>query len=107
VPTTATAVLTAIPDRRRRLADGVLVDARIRARLLGIRLLTLDATVVLVPADVAPAAASARYPPRRASVGSSSVPATRPARPGRGLAEALRRIDEGAELLAQTRRNGF
>jgi hypothetical protein len=41
-----------VPDRRRRPSDGVLVEASIVARLLGIRLLRLDATVVLVPADV-------------------------------------------------------
>ncbi|MEP6953026.1 MAG: hypothetical protein ABI950_03050 [Solirubrobacteraceae bacterium] len=62
------------------------------ARVLGVRLLTLDATVVLTPAEVAPRAASpsARRPRRRVAV-------------GRSLAEATRQIDEGAALLAATR----
>jgi hypothetical protein len=81
--------LEAVPDRRRRVSDGVLVEASILARLLGLRLLTLDVTLVLVPADV-------------------SAPSTVPARPvpGRGLADAVRSISEGAELLAEARRNG-
>ena len=45
-------VATAARDRRRRPSDGVVVEASILARLLGLRLLTLDATVVLVPAEV-------------------------------------------------------
>jgi len=45
-------VLTAVPDRRGRPSDGVLVEGSILTRLFGIRLLTLDATVVVVPADV-------------------------------------------------------
>jgi hypothetical protein len=103
---TAPVVLIAIPDRRRRLADGVLVDATIRARLLGIRLLTIDATVVLVPADVTAQSISAHDPPKRTSARPSVVPAKRSARAGRGLADAVRSINEGEELLAQTRRNG-
>ena len=85
--------LTAVPGRRRRPTDGVLVEASILARLLGIRLLTLDATLVLVPADV---------------TGPSPAPRDSRARPctGRRLAEAVRSINEGAELLAEARRNG-
>ena len=57
-----------------------------RARLLGIPLLRLDATVVLLPAAVkAPSSALAA---------------------GNGLAEAVRSINDGAEVLAQVRRNG-
>ena len=40
----------------------------IRARLLGIRLLTIDATVVLGPADLAAPSVAAHDPPQRASV---------------------------------------
>jgi hypothetical protein len=75
------------------------------ARLLGIRLLTLDATVALVPADV-----TARTSSRGASpAGTPARPAVPPARSGatgRGLAVAVRSIDEGAALLAEARRNG-
>jgi hypothetical protein len=52
-------VLTAVPDRRRRPSDGLVVEASIAARVVGFRLLTLDATVVFVPADVtAPSSAA-------------------------------------------------
>ena len=44
--------LTAIPDRGGQPSDRVLVEGSIVTRLLGIRLLTLDATVVMVQADV-------------------------------------------------------
>jgi hypothetical protein len=103
--TRAPAALTAIPDRRRRLSDGVLVDASIQARLLGLRLLTVDASIVLVPAEVSasPAAhpAATRPPPR------SSVPAPRRTIvAGPRLAQAVRSINEAAEVLAETRRDG-
>jgi hypothetical protein len=94
----------AIPDRRRRLSEGVLVEARIRARLLGIRLLTIDATVVLAPGDVT--APSVADPPQRASVRSSGISRSRSAAAGHGLAEAVQSINEGMELLAATRRDG-
>jgi hypothetical protein len=94
----------AIPDRRRRLSEGVLVEATIRARLLGVRLLTIDATVVLAPADVT--APSVADPPQRASVRSSGISRSRSAATGHGLAEAVQSINEGIELLAATRRDG-
>jgi hypothetical protein len=96
----------ATPDRRRRLSEGVLVEARIRARLLGIRLLTIDATVVLAPADVTASSVAAHDPPRRASARSSGISRNRSAATGHGLAEAVRSINEGAEVLAEVRRNG-
>ena len=98
--------LMAIPDRRRRLSEGVLVDASIRARLLGIRLLTIDATVVLAPADVTAPSVAAHDPPQRASVRSSGISRNRSAATGHGLAEAVRSINEGVELLAEARRDG-
>jgi hypothetical protein len=102
----APVVLMATPDRRRRLSEGVLVDASIRARLLGIRLLTIDATVVLAPADVTAPSVAAHDPPRRPSVRPSGISRNRSAATGRGLAEAVRSINEGAELLAEARRDG-
>ena len=75
--------LTASIDRRRRLSEGGLVQASVRARLLGLPLLQLDATIVLTPAAI------------------SASPAAFTA--GDGLAEAVRSINEGAELLAQVR----
>jgi hypothetical protein len=99
----APVVLIPAPDRRRRLSDGALVEASIRARLLGIPLLRLDATVVLVPAEItAPSSA----PHELARTRSFGVPPTRSGAAGRGLAEAVRSINEGAEVLAEVRRNG-
>jgi hypothetical protein len=89
-------VLTVAPDGRRRLSQGVLVEASIVARLLGLRLLSLEATAVLTPADVTTRLSGQRrtagrppgaWPPRRSAVA------------GRGLADAVRNLDEGAKLL--------
>jgi hypothetical protein len=85
VATSAPVALTAV-DRSRRLSEGALVQASVRARLLGIPLLRLDATVALTPAAF--------------SVSSSTVAV------GNGLAEAVRSINEGAEVLSQLRRDG-
>jgi hypothetical protein len=86
VVTPAPVALTAAVDPSRRLSEGALVQASVRARLLGIPLLRLDATVVLMPAAItAPSSALAA---------------------GNGLAEAVRSINDGAEVLAQVRRNG-
>ena len=109
---TAPVVLELAPDASKRLSDATLVEASITARLLGIRLLTLDATIALVPADVtAPTAAVADRALRvdrapRASRASSRDSQRRSGPVGRGLADALRNLDEGAKLLAEVRRNG-
>jgi hypothetical protein len=79
IKTSAPVALTAAVDPSRHLSEGALVQASVRARLLGIPLLQLDATVVLMPAALAT---------------------------GNGLAEAVRSINDGAEVLAQLRRNG-
>jgi hypothetical protein len=83
---TSAPALTAAVDSRRRLSEGALVQASVRARLLGIPLLRLDATVVLMPAAI--------------TASSRAVAA------GDGLAEAVRSINDGAEVLAQVRRDG-
>jgi hypothetical protein len=84
--TAPAAALTAALDPRRRLSEGALVQASVRARLLGIPLLRLDATVVLTPAALTlrPSALAVRN----------------------GLPDAVRSINDGAEVLAQVRRNG-
>jgi hypothetical protein len=70
------------------------------ARVLGVRLLTLHATVVLAPAQVtAPPAGPVRASARTFG----PLPASAP---GHDLAEAVRTLNEGAEILARTRRNG-
>ncbi len=81
--THAPVALTAAVDPSRRLSEGALVQTSIRARLLGIPLLRLDATVVLMPSAIT----------TRAS----------PLAAGDGLAEAVRSLNDGAELLAQVR----
>ena len=69
--------------RGRRLSEGGLIQAAVRARLLGIPILRLDATVAVIPGiTVSPHAVE----------------------PGRSLSEAVRRINEGAEVLEQVRR---
>ena len=73
-------------DRSRRLSEGALVQASVRGRLLGLPLLRLNATVVLMPATI---------------TGSPSAVTA-----GNGLADAVRSINDGAEVLAQVRRDG-
>jgi hypothetical protein len=90
-------VLTVAPDRRRRLAQGALVEASIVARVLGLRLLTLKATIVLAPADMTTPSA-VRAGERRSL---SRVPGRRVG--GRGLADAVRNLDEGAKQLQKAR----
>ena len=100
---TAPVALTAAVDPSRHLSEGALVQASIRARLLGIPLLRLDATVVLMPAETAAPFSTPHKPARTRSAG---VSLTHSAAAGHGLAEAVRSINEGAEVLAQVRRNG-
>ena len=83
VRTSPPAAMSAAIDPSRRLSEGALVQASVRARLLGIPLLRLDATVALMPAAI--------------TAPSSAVAA------GNGLAEAVRSINDGAEVLAQVR----
>ena len=92
-------------DRGTRLSQGALVEARVKARVLGIPLLKIDAVVALVPAtpSVARSASPARSrePTRSAGNGTRRLDA-----PGSALAEAIQSIEEAAELLAEERRNG-
>lgn len=97
-------VLNATPGRRRRLSDGVLLEASVLGRVLGVRILTLRATVVLAPAQVAAPAPVDRDQPDRADAQRSRAAPTRRRAAGRELAEAVRRMDEGAKLLAEARR---
>jgi hypothetical protein len=98
--------LTATPDRRRRLSDGVLVDASIHARLLGLRLLTVDASIVLVPAEVSATPRAAPRPAERPAPRSSAPAPKRSLAAGPRLAQAVRSLNEAAEVLAETRRDG-
>ncbi|MDW5594134.1 hypothetical protein VSS74_07300 [Conexibacter stalactiti] len=102
--------MLSIPGSTRRLSEGVALKASVIARLLGIRLLTLDATVLVAPAEIA--AATTVPPPSRSSPlpalpSPSPSPSPRTAarsRPvGDGLREAERCIEEGAASLAAAR----
>jgi hypothetical protein len=106
------AVLEVAPDRGRRLSDAALVEASVAARLLGMRILTLNATVALVPAEVTVATGAVHARPSREER-AAPLP-TRPSESSRGrpgsaghrLSDAVRNLDEGAKLLAEAQRNG-
>jgi hypothetical protein len=99
----ASATLDVTPDGRRRLSEGGLVEASVVARLLGMRLLRLHATIALAPAEVRPASAGARA---RASPEATPIARRAPSgAPGRSLRDAIVTIDEAGEVLAEIRRN--
>ena len=101
------AQMRAVPDPRRRLNDGVLIQASVLARVLGVRLLRLETTVILAPAKVqVPAAPAAPVNTRPTNPTPTPVARTRSEPAGRDLADAVRSINEGAKLLALSRRNG-
>lgn len=99
---TATTPLTlavlSIPGSTRRLSEGVALKASVVARLLGIRLLTLDATVLVAPAEIA-------SPPTAPVPFATGRPAGRSPLVGGGLTDAARLIEEGAASLAAARSN--
>jgi hypothetical protein len=109
---TVPVVLELAPDFSKRLSDATLVEASVAARLLGIRLLTLDATIALVPADATAATPAAEDGARRvhpaAPASSRSSLDSRPpaARDRHRLADAVRNLEEGAKLLAELQRSG-
>ena len=81
------------PDPDNRLADGVVVETTLVARLLGLKVLRIDGTVLLSPArvvdstTVAPPATQPKTPPIDPVVGNGS------------LALARRLLQENDELL--------
>jgi hypothetical protein len=97
------------PDSSRRPSDGVVAEASIVARLLRLRLLTLNATVVVSPAVVTEPSRHRQAPPAtppardgRAPLYVAPAAATAPI--GRRLAQAARSVDESAATLAEARR---
>jgi hypothetical protein len=99
----ASATLDVTPDATRRLSEGGIVEASVVARLLGMRLLRLHATIALAPAEVRPATAPARA---GASPGATwTAGRARPGAPGRRLRDAVVTIDEAGEILAGVRRD--
>jgi hypothetical protein len=92
-------------SRGRHLSEGALVEARLRGRVLGVPLLKIDALVAIVPANSTPVPST----PRAASGEPTLSSRNRPRKldtPGSALAEAVRSIDQAAELVAEAR-NGF
>jgi hypothetical protein len=104
VGTDESVALNAAPDGTRRLADGTLVEASVRARLLGLPLLRLEATIALVPASWTDQGSVRREPGKSGRSARSSQ--NHSAAVGKGLGEAVRSINEAADLLADVRRNG-
>jgi hypothetical protein len=94
------------PDRRRRRSDATLVEASVTARLLGLRILRLDATVALVPAGVSVATPADPDRAPLAPARSSGNSRGRAGAVGHRLTDAVRNLDEGARLLAEVQRNG-
>jgi hypothetical protein len=92
--TSPSTTLIAVPAGSGRLSDGLIIEASVVARLLGLRLLALDASVVVSPAEM------------RGRPPASAAPRTRPGAIGAGLATAERRIAEGAASLAAARAGG-
>lgn len=85
-------------------SEGVRVEASVLARLFGLKLLKLDATVLVLPADgessSAPSLVLHTSPiPRRQTTGNSAAD-------NRRLADAVENLNEGARLLEEARRNG-
>jgi hypothetical protein len=89
----------------RSLSEGFRVQASVLARLLGLKLLKLDATVTVLPAGAreAPSRSTSFVVPagpdrREAVVGRNSAGDQR-------LADAIRNLDEGARLLEEVRQS--
>ena len=92
----------------------MVIDAFVRARLLGLRLLTLEARVVVGPADGPRRVVG---PPLVYSVADRPVPSPPALAPGRAgsypvaapaprLARAVQLVEQGADTLERSRRRG-
>ena|SRR5215204_5104620 len=98
--------MTETRDGRRRFSsDRVVVQASVVARLFGIRLLKLDASVLVAPADLIRSSSRilSAVPVRSRVV---AAPARLPVKPrsiGAGLDDAKRVIEEGAASRAAPR----
>ena len=91
--------------RGRHLSEGALVEARLRGRVLGVPLLKIDALIAIVPANSTPVPSMPRTPSGEPTLSSRNRPRKLDT-PGSALAEAVRSIDQAAELVAEAR-NGF
>jgi hypothetical protein len=98
--------VSASPTGARRSSDGILIEASILARVLGLRLLTLDATITLVPAEMTTPSSVASGRSGHPTTLRRASPAARSRVAGGSLARAVQTIDEGEHLLGESRRNG-
>ena len=89
-------------SRGSHLSEGALVEARLRGRVLGIPLLKIDAFVAIVPANPTSVLSTPRASLPERTSSSRNRPRSLDA-PGSALAEAVRSIDQAAELLAEAR----
>ena len=99
-----------VSGRGGRLGDGIVIAASIRARLFGVRVLTLDADIALTPEEgrravdvparrIAPQSAATGPARRRVTASASNgTPGGRHA-----LGEAALRLESGAAQLAAAR----
>jgi hypothetical protein len=94
------------PNPSRRLSQGALVEAYVRARVLGIPLLKVEAFVTLVPADVAARVSRGVEIRTRESARPAASRMRRSEPLGSCLAEAIRNLEEANDVLAAARRNG-
>ena len=93
--------LNVVPDGARQLSEGLLVEASVVARLFRLRLLVIDASVVIAPAQV-----TGRHRPATCAADEPLAPVTPRTRSGpigAGLAAAERSLSEGATSLARSR----
>jgi hypothetical protein len=91
----------AVPDDGRQLSEGLLVEASVVARLLRIRLLVIDASLIVAPARVKGRTRAAVYAADEPVA--PDTPRTRARAIGAGLAAAERCLSEGAASLARSR----
>lgn len=105
--------MAVVPIEHRRLGDGVVViDASVQAKLLGLRLLQLEAEVVLTPAQLTPWTPQASGVSALSPLGampSPSLPDGQGWRPDGDstvgmLAQARQLVYESERSLAATRR---
>jgi hypothetical protein len=92
-------VATIQPDPGRSLADGVVVETRLVARLLGIKLLRVDGVVLLSPGRV-----GEPRPPGPVPTSSREQRTADGVRPGERLALAGRLIASTGDRLELSRR---
>ena len=81
------------PDAASQLSDGVVVEARLTARLLGLRILRVDGTVLMSPARLEEMPRSTVVPGQQGR----RTPALTTGASGGALAEAARLLKENGE----------